>query len=65
MKFFTLLNFAHYLKYTTLLLAVTSFLVLAEEEMLCNSMVEKTMLDEEVSFYEERALRQRFRPINP
>ena len=55
MKIFTLLNFTHCLKYTSLLLAV-SFVVLAEEEILCDSMVEKTMLDEEMSFHEERAL---------
>ena len=41
------------LKYILLLLAVTSFVALAEEEIFCDSMVERTMLDEEMDFDEE------------
>ena len=56
MKIFILPSFSHCLKYIPLLLAVTTFVTLAEEETPCDSMIEKTMLDEEIDFGAEEAL---------
>ena len=56
MRIFTLPNFSHCLKYIPLLLAFTSFVAFAEEETPCDSMVEKTMLDEEMDFGEGETL---------
>ena len=49
------LDCIHCIIYILLLLAVTTFVVLAEEETPCDSIVEETLLDEEIFFDEAHA----------